>query len=125
VPGAPALDKATQEKVRELLKERRDVLRKALEARQQAYRAGRGTWEGVVKVSRRLLGAELDLAGGQAERVAAYQSHLDRVRKLEEVTKALYEAGQVDFAEMQLARAARLKAEVEFLRAGGKRPKAK
>jgi hypothetical protein len=119
-PVPAGLDAATQAQIKALQKERRDALRDAIKATQKAYEAGRVTWDSFVRVSRRLLDAELALATTAAERIAAHEAHVAILRNAEQLAKGRYEAGHLIFAEYQIARAARAKGEIELLRAGGK-----
>jgi hypothetical protein len=114
------LDAAIREKIRKLQVERRDVLKNAVRAREQAYLAGRASPEALLKLSGLLLEAELDLATTAQQRIAAHAAELGRAREMEKVTTARYEAGQTTQADYHLARAARLKAEINWLKAGGK-----
>jgi hypothetical protein len=122
-PRGPVLDKETQAKVRELLVKRRDALKKEVKARTQEFEAGRGTLDILLGASKRLLKAELELADKQAQRVAAHKAHLDAIKKIAALTEAGYDAGRVKEADHQQAVAARLGAEIGWLRAGGKEKK--
>jgi hypothetical protein len=107
-------------KIKALLKERRDALRTAALARTQEYEAGRGTLGVMLHVSRELLNAELEVATTPEERFDAHASHFNAMRKMEKLTKEGYEAGRVKAADHYEMRAARLKAEIELLRAEAK-----
>jgi outer membrane protein TolC len=124
-PPAPgtaglALDKTTLAEVRKLQEKRRDVLREALALRETEFRAARGTLDGVIKTSKRLLAAELNLATTGGERIAAHQRHLEKARIWSEVVKARHQAGQAVFADALEAQAAFLAAEIGLRQAGGK-----
>jgi hypothetical protein len=114
-PGA-----ATRDRIRKLQVERRDALKAEVEARQQEFDAGRGTLESLLKTSGFLLEAELDLATTAQQRIAAHAAHLKLAKEIEENTEARYNAGQVKVADLYQARAARMKAEIDWLKAGGK-----
>jgi hypothetical protein len=123
--AAPARPRAPDSaKVKALLEERRDALRKVVKARMAEFDAGRGTLALLLDYSARLLQAELETAGRRADRIAAHQAHLGRMKKCEEQVSAWYRAGRVTFADYHSARAARLDAEIGWLRAGGKPKKA-
>jgi hypothetical protein len=122
-PDAVKLDAATQEKVRKLQMERRDALKTAVDARQQEYEAGRGTQERLLTGSNLLLKVELDLATTAEQRIAAHAALLKNMRKLEELAKARYEAGQLMAADYREAQAARLEAEIGWLKVGGGKEK--
>ena len=120
VAAAPIPQKKDSPEVRKLLKERRDVLSTAALARSQEFKAGRGTLEPLLRSHRELLKAELELATKPAERVAAHEEHFNAMRKHEEMTKKAYDAGRMGAADYYEMRAARLEAEIELRRAGGK-----
>jgi hypothetical protein len=114
------LDPATQAKIHKLQIERRDVLKKAVAAMQEEYRAGRGTLDLLVEGSKRLLHAELDLATTADQRIAAHANILKITRDMEQLARTRYEAGQLRTADLCEAQAARLEAEIGWLKAGGK-----
>jgi outer membrane protein TolC len=107
--------------IKKLLKERRDALKTAAEARGQEFEAGRGTL-GVLllHVSRELLNAELELATTPAGRFDAHAGHFNAMRKIEKITKEGYDAGRVKAADYYEIRAARLEAEIGLRRAEAK-----
>jgi outer membrane protein TolC len=120
---APKLDAATLAKIRKLQIDRRDTLKKEVRAREQEFQAGRGTLDVVLKAARKLLQAELDLAATLDERIEAHAAYLKVVKEVDKQTTALYEAGRVKAADHYQARAARLEAEIGWLKAGGKEKK--
>jgi outer membrane protein TolC len=131
MPAAPVpkvdptakLDAATREKIHKLQVERRDALKRAAECRWSEFEAGRGMLETLLEVSRRLLKAELELATTKEQRIAAHADLLKVARQIDEITTARYEAGRVKEADHQEARAARLEAEIGWLKAGGGKEK--
>jgi hypothetical protein len=123
--GGVKLDAATQVKVRNLQVERRDALKEALGNLVREHNAGRGPMDRVFSVSSSLLKAELDLATNAEERLAAHAAHLKVAKEVEEITSARYEAGRVTVSDHLLAKAARLEAEVGWLKAGGGKEKKK
>jgi hypothetical protein len=116
----PETKKPDSPEVKKLLKERRDALTKAAEARWQEFAVGVGTQASLVNVSRELLKAELELAARPADRVAAHERHFNLMRKVEKTAKEGHDTGRVKDANYQEARAARLEAEVGLRPAGGK-----
>jgi RNA polymerase sigma factor (sigma-70 family) len=118
--GEAKLGAATLAKIRKLQLERRNALKKAVEAWEQEFRAGRRTLADVVKTSRQLLDAELELATTARQRIKAHAEHLRLMKEADKVTAAGYAAGQVRASDYFRARAARLKAEINWLKAGGK-----
>jgi hypothetical protein len=123
-----APDAATQAKIKALRVERRDALRNVLKAHWDAYSTGVSgaapTLERIGKTARLLLGAELDVASSRAERIAAHEAHVKVMKKIEGFILSRARAGRGTMADTELARAARLEAEIALLRAGGKLPKA-
>jgi hypothetical protein len=125
-PAAPVPEKTTKgdsPEVKRLLKERRDVLKEAVEAGRKEYLAGRSTMPVAADLAHELLKAELELASESAERIAAHEAYYTVMRKLEAHAKVQYEAGRMTLLEYKRAQAARLGAEIGLRRAGGK-PKA-
>jgi hypothetical protein len=127
IPGTPgpALDKATLAEVRKLQEKRRDLLREALAAHETQFRSGRGTLDGIVKRSKDLLAAELDVATTDSERIAAHQRHFEKASMWFEVVKARREAARATGADALEAQAVLLEAEIGLLKAGGKPKKMK
>src|SRR5262245_40121040 len=125
-PSAPVepvekLDAATQAKIKKLMTQRRDALKKALAGRKDEFDAGRATMDSLQEISRQLLQAELALATKQAERVAAHADYLKLARETEKLVKARYEAGRTTEVEYHLASAERMDAEANWLKAGGRK----
>ncbi len=117
------LDPATKDKIHSLQLERRDALKKAVECRLNEYEAGRGTLESLLNGSKLLLKAELDLANTKEQRIAAHAALLELATKVLKISKERYEAGRVTEADHQQVRAARLEAEIGWLKAGGGKEK--
>jgi hypothetical protein len=118
--GKDKADAATREKIRKLQLERRDALKEAEAARLQELLGGRGTLDMLLKTSRLLLQAELDLAATAPQRVAAHAAHLNVAKEVDAMFEKLHDAGRVTRADFMHARAARLEAEIGWLKAGGK-----
>jgi hypothetical protein len=119
---AATLDRATQEKIRRLQLERRDGLKTSLCLRFLSLRAGQATLKDMFIEAETLLEAELELARNASERVAAHATHLEVTRRLEKVAESMFRAGIPGGtrADFQTARNACLKAEIGWLKAGGK-----
>jgi hypothetical protein len=117
-------DRETRAKVRRLKAERRDALKKALALRIAQYREGfngRGTTGAeLARVSRMLLKAELEEAAKPAERLTAYALHLAVAKLVERIARAGVKADAGERADAELARADRLQAEADWLKAGGR-----
>ena len=72
----------------ELLRARLDAAQEAYELAEALYRQGNGEPEAVYRWSHRWLAAQQALTGTKAERAAATEAHLTRMKRLEEVAKA-------------------------------------
>jgi hypothetical protein len=107
-------------KIRKLQFQLRDLLKTALKARELELLAGRATVTDMMALSEHLLQAELEVATTATQRVAAHAAHLKLAKVAEKLSEAGHEAGGITLVEHNLARAARLKAEIDWLRAGGK-----
>jgi hypothetical protein len=81
--------------MKRLLRERYQAARTHLTARWKECWAGRGTLDILLSASRDLLRAELELCRQQADRVAVYQAHAERMRVLHRLMRSLYHSGRV------------------------------
>lgn len=123
--AAPAPAEAAardSEEVKKLLKQRVEVLKKALKARQEEFKAGRTTLDAIIEVMRLLHKAELEVASNQAERITAHLDYFKVAKEVDNLETANYNAGRATVADSLLATAERLKAEIGLRRAGGKPP---
>jgi hypothetical protein len=100
-----------------LLKERRDAAQIVLQMRQARIEAGRDTEEALLDAARMVLEAELPLAERAADRVACLRTYREALKKAEEIARARHEAGRAAPIEWLNARAARLEADINLLRA--------
>jgi hypothetical protein len=109
----------TSAKIKELLKAQFKVAEILLEARREAFLAGkRGVGvDDVIDAARRVLTTRLELASSKAERVAAWESFLRLAKELEDVVKAGVEAGARSRADYANAQFYRLEAEIGLERA--------
>jgi hypothetical protein len=74
-------------------------------------------YDGVFIWSKRVLDAELDVSGNEAERMAALAAHLTRTKRLEDVAKDLHARGVVSELEVLEAEFHRYNAEVQLAEA--------
>jgi hypothetical protein len=128
VSAAGADDKGepkSTNKIKKLQVELRDTLKKELTTRKEEFEAGRDTSDALIEVSKKLLKAEVDLALRQEQRIVAHAAHLKLVQMVEQNMTARHDAGRVSSADKDLAIAARLEAEIGWLKAGGEEKKAK
>jgi outer membrane protein TolC len=77
----------------ELLRARLAAAQEAYDLAEALYRQGRGEPEAVYRWSHRWLTAQQALAGTKAERTAAAEAHLGRMKRLEEAAKAMVRVG--------------------------------
>lgn len=108
------------DRLKALRRERRKHCAGAFNAALEEFKAGVAPLDLVVELSTRLAEAEVDLAEGVAGRVAAHLSHVKRMREVEGLAKARYKAARLDTVDYFNITAARLGAEVAFVRSGGK-----
>jgi hypothetical protein len=76
--------------------------------------------EDLYRWSRRWVKAQLDLAGTKEERLAALRDHVERMKDLEKMTKALADTGQGSTADATAGRFYRAQAELWLTRARAK-----
>jgi hypothetical protein len=109
----------------------KELLRARLEAAQQVYDLNKRTFAASPRAvrfadlplwSERWLQAQLALAGTKAERIAAFEAHLVRMKDIERVVKQLSEVGLTGPRDVAAAAYHRADAEVQFLQAGGQLP---
>ena len=116
-------DAKTDAEIVKLQKERVTTLREAVKATKESLDAGTVTLDRLAAAARMLLDAELELATRPAERIAARQAYLVLVVAMDKQSEARFAAGVLTTSERAMARAARLQAEIELRREGGKPPK--
>jgi hypothetical protein len=108
----------TSTQAKALLGEQRDALRAELAQRMAEWAAGQGDFQALQESAGHLLLAELGTAGSPAERLAAYQAHVNRMRTAEDNARAVViDAKKGTDAWLWWTRSARLEAEVWLLRA--------
>jgi hypothetical protein len=100
--------------LQDLKKARLDVARKAFEAVDRDFLAGRGTLEFTMNWSERLLKAELAVADKPNERRAARERHIARLRAIEEVNKQRFDAGRIAVQDYLSSQYNRLDAEIDL-----------
>jgi outer membrane protein TolC len=112
-----ATQAATDVKINKLLVERRDTLRKLLGAVTVQHRAGQTTINKVIQAQNGLLDAELQLADTKEERIRIHEKRLENSRNLENLVEHQHAAAAVAIDQVLVAKAARLQAEIDLLRA--------
>lgn len=127
-PDEAARDKKpaamTNERFQKLLKQRRDMAEKEWKIRSELYREGANepgmnapiTLRMVFEASKHVLKAELELSNKKAERLAAREGHLKRMKEVTNISESQYEVGRVSTAAFASALYEQLDAEIELER---------
>lgn len=105
------------DRINKLLAERRDTLRGVVDAAMEQYISGEALLDTVIHARKGLLEAEMELATTNAERIRIHEKRVKNLRQLEDSVKDRHAAGTAGVRQVLTAKAARLKAEVELLRA--------
>ncbi|HJZ58680.1 MAG TPA: efflux RND transporter periplasmic adaptor subunit [Gemmataceae bacterium] len=84
----------------ELAKAKRETAGAAYKATFKAFQDGRADTEKVYLWSRRWMEAEQDAGEKKADRIAAVEAHLDRMKELRKLAEARYQAGQSTHADV-------------------------
>jgi outer membrane protein TolC len=122
-PGGPAGAAAAEPKdsrLRDLLREKLDVLTEVADQVEKAHKAGQVSREQVLQAKEAVLRAELDLCESDKERVAVLEKMAAAARQREEEVAKLVQAGQVPTSVLLRAKLARLDAEIALERAKAK-----
>jgi hypothetical protein len=100
-----------------LAKEKVDAAHQAVEARFKEFLAGRGTLDFLLESARRLQRAELAIATGQEQRLAAYEQLWKLTRAAEIINKARYDAGRIPVQDLADTTYARIEAQQKWVEA--------
>ena len=103
------------EKLTTLRTQRREILREAAKAAEEAFRHGLMDYKSIPRIQVELLNAELDLAPDRAGRVAVRERLIEQFKMTEKIVAQLVESAQANTSDLLEARAARLKAEIDLL----------
>ena len=82
-----------------------------------AFQSGNTGLQDVIEASNDLIEAKLEFARTAEQRMALLRQRVENLRKLEETIHQYVELGQTGREDLLLARAQRMKAEIELLRA--------
>ena len=117
-------DPETANTIARLALQRRDAARRTYQVLWIDYRERLAAGDSLYRWSRRWLRAEKELSDQQADQVAAYQGHFERMRDLERLIRRLRETGQSTIDEASAAEFYRTEAEMWLLQAreGKKNP---
>jgi hypothetical protein len=118
--ACPAANDPAVPDLKELLKARLEVAQEGMRVAEKELQAGRASVKDTFVWSRRLLEAQLAVSEKKAERVAAHEAYLQRAKAVEEMAKALFDAGRVTVKDYLEAKFDRLEAEIGLKRAAGK-----
>src|SRR5262249_39055304 len=119
-PAAKATAKP-EDRLQKLLKERVEVAETEVKDLTENVQAGRGSPETLFEPSVRLLVAQRELTDNKADQLAAYEAHLKRMKEIEKISKALFDAGRISRIQFSPVRYHRLEAEIWLERAKAKR----
>jgi hypothetical protein len=101
----------------DLMKEQLEAAQTMTNARWEELLAGRGTLDILFEASQHLLQAELDLATKRADRLAVLEAHWQRLKDIETLNEARFQAGRVPIADFAQSRFNRARAELWLERA--------
>ncbi len=111
----PGIDEASA-KLDTLLRQRRETLGQLVKVTTEHYRTGRTTIDSVIRASRQLLNAELELAEDRNARLAIHAKRIALLKDFERIVQTQFKAGDATQEDILAARAARLEAEIQLLR---------
>lgn len=103
-------------KIMLLLEERRDTLQVRVEMVKKLADATRSTPEALIAAHEDLINAEIEMATNSKERVAAFQRKIENAKEFENVMEQRNRDGKGTGADVLMAKAARLGAEIELQR---------
>jgi len=107
-------------KIKELLKERLEVLKAVVKVTKEAYLQGKATFADLAQESTRVTSAELELCTTDKERLAVLEAAVTIAKEHEKWAETQYKAGQAKQASVLNAKASRLEAEIAQERAKAK-----
>lgn len=113
-----AQEEADREKpaIRDLMKEREQVLQKLVDIAKAQHQMGSASWGSVVAAERALLDAKLDSATTPAERITILELQLKLAQTQEQKIARLVEVADVSPSDLMTAKASRLTAHIQLLR---------
>jgi RNA polymerase sigma factor (sigma-70 family) len=127
IPTVEALDEArvkelldaakVSDKLRGLLTDQHEAALTEYRARLEEFFAGRGTLDILFGASFRLLEAERALSDKKADQAAALENHWKRMKVLEDVNQARFDAGRVPIGDISQSKFYRIQAEIWLERA--------
>jgi hypothetical protein len=109
-------DERSAARIKDLLTKRQKAAAERYAAQYEQFEGGRGSLEIILDSCACLVKSDLELARSKEERVAGRQEHLNRVKKILEMTAARHGAGRVGSFDLKNAEYAALDAEIELER---------
>ncbi|MFO0924688.1 MAG: hypothetical protein U0905_19640 [Pirellulales bacterium] len=106
----------SKSKLASLLEERRATLKTRVEMIEKLVGVTRSTQEALIAAREDLINAEIEMATNGNERMAAWQRKIENARQLETVMEQRKHEGRGTEADVLMAKAARLAAEIELQR---------
>ena len=107
---------SSDNKLNNLLAERRDTLHQLVEWVVAVQKDGGATLDNVIQAKNDLLDSELDIATTKTERIRIREEQVENFRYLENFIASRHENGKITIYELLVVKAARLEAEIKLLR---------
>src|SRR5579872_3112339 len=104
-----------EENLTALRKERRDILRQAVEQAEALHRNGRIDYASIPRITISLLNAELELAPDRAGRIAVRERTVEQFKMIEDAVAQARIAARAQSTDLLEAKAARLQAEIDLM----------
>jgi RNA polymerase sigma factor (sigma-70 family) len=115
------LEKAkVSDKLKALLNDKHEAAFDETRSRWDEFMAGRGTLDIYLGASLRLLEAERDLSDKKEDQVTALENHWRRMKVVEQVNQARFDAGRIPIADNAQTKFYRIQSEIWLERARGK-----
>ncbi|HEY2414616.1 MAG TPA: hypothetical protein VGI40_20380 [Pirellulaceae bacterium] len=112
----PTASSADEAKVKQLQKDRLDVLKQIVEDKERAFRNGGIPLSDCASAYQQMFEAELAICADDAERIKVREKMLERAKADEEIVSRLFRAGEARTWDHQAAIARRLAIEIELER---------
>lgn len=112
------MNKETQ--IDKLMRERTESTQRELELRIREFRVGRGTLDVLLECSRNAKNSGLDLAINKEQELEIRRGYLSLMTYIYNLNKDRYEVGAVRQQDFESTMYAKLDAEIQLLKAGGK-----
>ena len=106
----------TNDKIRQLLNERHEILKKSIKSMKILQEAGRAEYKDIRDATIAILQVEIELCQSQAERIKVYEKIVDFYREQEKHFGLMADAGRLGAFELDYIKADRLQAEVDLER---------